>query len=220
MLLPLVLSLVAVHADTVQNHITYSDKDGFSVVEQTAGPTLGYSPTSGVKIIERDGLAFKSFNGTDSLLPYEDWRLPAQVRAADLASRLSIDEIAGLMLYSQQNRLPMTNDTYGGMSFGESGMKAWDISDSQRHFLLNDNVRHVLVSTVESPEAAARWNNNVQALIEGTNHGIPANNSSDPRHSAFQDAEFAPGAGGSLSMWSNLMGIAASFDPALIRRFS
>ena len=28
-------------------------------------------------------------------------------RAADLASRLSVDEIAGLMLYSIQNKLPM-----------------------------------------------------------------------------------------------------------------
>ena len=219
MIVPLALSLLVMNPDAVNNEITRADKDGFCVVTQTNGPTLGYNPDSGIKIIERDGFAFKSFDGTDSLLPYEDWRLPARVRAADLASRMSIDEIAGLMLYSQQNRLPMLNDTYGGVSFEESGCNAWDISDSQRSFLLNDNVRHVLVSTVESPEAAARWNNNVQALVEGTNHGIPANNSSDPRHSVFQDAEFAPGAGGKLSMWSNLMGIAAAFDPSLMRRF-
>ena len=200
-------------------NLKYIDKDGYCQVEQSDGPTLGFSPQSGVKIIQCDGLAFKSFDGSDTLLPYEDWRLPAHVRAADLASRLSIDEIAGLMLYSRQNKLPMPNDTYGGKPYDQSGMKAWDISDSQRSFLLNDNVRHVLVSTVESPEAAARWNNNIQALVEGTDHGIPANNSSDPRHSAFQDAEFAPGAGGSISMWSNLMGIAASFEPAMMRRF-
>lgn len=219
MFLSIIFTLSAMMSTPESNKISYTDKDGYREVKQADGPTLGYSPGSGVKIIERDGLAFKSFDGSDTLLPYEDWRLPAHVRAADLASRLSIDEIAGLMLYSQQNRLPMTNDTYGGKPYSESGMKAWDISDSQRAFLLNDNVRHVLVSTVESPEAAARWNNNVQALVEGTNHGIPANNSSDPRHSAFQDAEFAPGAGGALSMWSNLMGIAASFDPSLMRRF-
>ncbi len=219
MITSLIAALLVMASSLDTNKITYTDKDGYRAVEQTAGPTLGYSPTSGVKIIEKNGLAFKSFDGSDTLLPYEDWRLPAHVRAADLASRLSIDEIAGLMLYSQQNRLPMANDTYDGKPYIQSGKKAWDISDSQRSFLLNDNVRHVLVSTVESPETAARWNNNVQALVEGTNHGIPANNSSDPRHSAFQDAEFAPGAGGSLSMWSNLMGIAASFDPAMMRRF-
>lgn len=36
-------------------------KDGFNLVRQTDGPDLGYSPTSGVKIIEVDGKAFKSF---------------------------------------------------------------------------------------------------------------------------------------------------------------
>ncbi len=202
------------------NSITYEEKDGFTLVHQTEGPDLGFSNHSGVKIIEKDGFAFKSFDGTDSLYPYEDWRLSASERAADLASRLSLDEIAGLMLYSPQNKLPMPNDTYGGKPFAESGLDAWAISDGQKKFLLDDNVRHVLVSTVESPEAAARWNNAVQAMIEGRNHGIPANNSSDPRHSAFKDAEFAPGAGGQLSLWSNLLGLASTFDPQVVRRFA
>lgn len=143
---------------------------------------MSYCPTSGVKIIIVDGYAFKSYDGSDTLLPYADWRLPAETRAADLAARLSIDEIAGLMLYSRQNKLPMPDDTYDGKPFAVSGHRADDLSDGQRQFLLEDNVRHVLVSTVQSPEVAARWNNKVQALIEGRNHGIPANNSSDPRH--------------------------------------
>ena len=87
-------------------------KDGYNLVVQDGGPALGYSPKSGVKIIEVDGKYFKSFDGSDELLPYEDWRLPMAVRAADLAQRMSIDEIAGLMLYSEQNKLPMPNDTY------------------------------------------------------------------------------------------------------------
>lgn len=204
---------------TAKNVITYQDKGDHVLVHQTEGPTLGYSKTSGVKIIERDGFAFKSFDGSDNLLPYEDWRLPAEERAADLAKRLTIDEIAGLMLYSPQNKLPMPNDTYGGKPFKESGCKAWELSDGQKKFLLEDNVRHVLVSNVESVEAAARWNNLVQATVEGRTHGIPANNSSDPRHSAFHDAEFAPGAAGQLSLWSNLMGLASTFDPEVARRF-
>ncbi|MGM9859950.1 MAG: glycoside hydrolase family 3 N-terminal domain-containing protein [Muribaculaceae bacterium] len=201
------------------NIITREEKEGYILVHQSNGPTLGYCPTSGVKIIIVDGYAFKSYDGSDTLLPYEDWRLPAEERAADLAARLSIDEIAGLMLYSRQNKLPMPDDTYDGKPFADSGHLASDLSDGQLQFLLDDNVRHVLVSTVQSPEVAARWNNNVQALIEGRNHGIPANNSSDPRHSAFEDAEFSPGAGGQLSLWSNLMGLASTFDPDLVREF-
>ena len=196
-----------------KNKITEIEKDGFVLVKQTDGPDLGYSRRSGVRIIVRDGYAFKSYDGSDTLLPYEDWRLDAATRAADLASRLTIDEIAGLMLYSPQNKLPMPDDTYGGKSFADSGKKAWNLSDSQLKFLTEDNVRHVLVSVVESAETAARWNNQVQALVEGRTHGIPANNSSDPRHSAFKDAEFSPGASGQLSLWSNLIGLAATFDP-------
>ena len=181
---------------------------------------MGYSPDSGVKIIIRDGYAFKSFDGTDTLLPYEDWRLDANARAADLASRLSREEIAGLMLYSPQNRVPMVNDTYNNKPFADSGAEAWHLSDGQKKYLKDDNLRHLLVYNIDSPEAAARWNNTVQAYVEGLGHGIPANNSSDPRHSAFEDAEFAPGSGGQLSLWSNLMGLASTFDPAVVREFA
>ena len=196
------------------------EKDGYNLVHQADGPDLGYSPTSGVKIITVDGKAFKSFDGSDKLLPYEDWRLPMEDRARDLAARLSIDEIAGLMLYSIQNKLPMPDDTYAGRSFEESGMKAYDLSDAQLKFLLEDNLRHVLVSKVESPEVAARWNNKVQALVEGRTHGIPANNSSDPRHSAFADAEFSPGSDGSISLWSNMLGLASTFSPETVEEFA
>lgn len=195
------------------------EKDGYNLVVQENGPALGYSPESGAKIIMVDGKAFKSFDGSDELLPYEDWRLPMEERAEDLAKRMTIEEIAGLMLYSIQNKLPMPNDTYGGKPFEESGKKAYDLSDAQIKFLVDDNLRHVLVSTVESPEVAARWNNKVQALVEGRTHGIPANNSSDPRHSAFADAEFSPGNSGKISLWSNMLGLAATFSPEIVEEF-
>ena len=60
------------------------------------------------------------------------------------------------MLYSPQNWLPMPADTYCGKPFAESGMKPHDLSDLQRKFLIDDNVRHVLVGKVESPATDAR----------------------------------------------------------------
>lgn len=199
--------------------ITTEPKGVYTLVKVDGQTVLGFSPLSGVKIIEVDGLPFKDFLGTGELVPYEDWRLTAEERARDLASRLTIEEIAGLMLYSPQNWLPMPNDTYDGKPFAESGKKAYDLSDLQKEFLARDNVRHVLVGKVESPTTAARWSNNVQAFVEGRTHGIPANNSSDPRHSATADAEFAAGAGGKISQWSGLLGLAATFDPDLVEEF-
>ncbi len=49
------------------NIVTYEEKDGYTLVHQSQGPTLGYSKQSGAKIIMVDGLAFKSFNGSDTL---------------------------------------------------------------------------------------------------------------------------------------------------------
>lgn len=207
--------------NVMSNIITCEKNDGVLVVRQSEGPVLGIAATSSrARIIIKDGFAFKSFDGSDTLLPYEDWRLPAEIRAADLASRLDIRDIAGLMLYSRQNRLPMSDDTYCGLPYEKCGMKAWAISDSQRKFIVEDCGRHMLVSGIESPEVAARWNNAIQALCEASTFGIPANNSSDPRHSAFEDAEFSPGAAGQLSLWSNLTGLASTFSPQTVRRFA
>ena len=193
-------------------------------VTNRGGPTLGYAATSGVQLLTVDRLAFKDLNRNETLDPYEDWRRPSEDRAKDLASRMTLEQIAGLMLYSSHQAIPATRGpfgmpTYGGKPFAESGANAWDLSDNQRDFLTNDGVRHVLITSVESPEAAARWNNNVQALAEGTGLGIPANNSSDPRHRTRAEAEFNSGSGGEISMWPDSIGLAATFDPDLVQQF-
>lgn len=199
--------------------------DSFVLVEQKGGPTLGYSATSGVKTLIIDGYAFKDLNRNDSLDIYEDWRLTPEERAADLASQLSVEEIAGLMLYSSHQAVPMIESmgfgasTYDGKSFEESGAKPSDLSDDQKKFLSDDHLRAVLMTRVESPEVAATWNNNMQAFVEGLDHGIPVSISSDPRHEAKATTEFNAGAGGHISQWPTSLGLAASFDPQLMHRF-
>ena len=198
--------------------------DSFMLVEQRGGPTLGYSPSSGVKLLTVDGYAFKDLNRNDTLDAYEDWRLTPQERSANLASQLSIEEIAGLMLYSSHQSVPMKDgmgfgaSMYGGKPFGEDA-KPSDLSDDQKKFLKDDHLRAVLVTNVESPEVAAVWNNNMQAFVESLDHGIPANTSSDPRHEAKATAEFNAGAGGQISLWPTSLGLAATFDPQQVYRF-
>ena len=200
------------------------EKDSIRIVTQPGGPTLGYSATSGVKLLTVDGFAFKDLNRDGKLDPYEDWRLTPEERSVDLAAQLSVEEIAGLMLYSAHQSIPGASkgfgaSTYNGKPFDESGAAASDLSDAQRKFLVEDNVRHVLVTRVQSPEVAARWNNNVQALVESIGHGIPANNSSDPRHGTQADAEYNFGSGGQISLWPGSLGLAATFRPEVVKRF-
>lgn len=199
-------------------------RDGFSLIRNANGPTLGFSPESGVDIIERDGLYFKDLSKTGKLLPYEDWRLAAAERAGDLAARLSIEQIAGLMLYSTHQAVPfrqfgLSDATYDGKSFDESGKAMWELTDQQKEFLVQDRIRHVLVTLLQTPEAAAKWNNTMQALVEGDGTGIPVNISSDPRHgSSYTSAEFINKTG-ATSVWPQGLGMAATFDPGLCQRF-
>jgi len=72
-----------------------TEADGFRVITQKGGPTLGVSSAA---ILTDKGYAFKDLNRNGSLDVYEDWRRPALERAQDLAAQLSIEEIAGLML--------------------------------------------------------------------------------------------------------------------------
>ncbi|APA63725.1 glycoside hydrolase family 3 protein [Maribacter sp. 1_2014MBL_MicDiv] len=199
-------------------------KDGITVVSNQEGATLGHSADSGVKIIAQDRYAFKDLNKNGTLDAYEDWRLPVNERAQDLAKQMSLEDIAGLMLYSSHQSLPgrsrgFGSSTYGGKSFTESGAVASDLSDEQKKFLTDDHLRHVLITSVASPAVSAQWNNNAQAFAEGLYLGIPVNTSSDPRHGSDSYAEFNAGAGGDISMWPGTLGIAATFDPALMKQF-
>ena len=56
---------------------TVEEKDGFNLIHQDRGPVLGYSPTSGVEILTKRGLAFKDLNRNGRLDVYEDWRRSA-----------------------------------------------------------------------------------------------------------------------------------------------
>ncbi|MBR0087336.1 MAG: glycoside hydrolase family 3 C-terminal domain-containing protein [Lachnospiraceae bacterium] len=159
----------------------------FNIIENEGGKTLGYSPESGVKIIEKDGFAFKDFLGTGKLEPYEDWRLPAEERADDLAKRLSVEQVAGLMCFSA-HQFNITAE----------------VNEEQKTFL-NKHLRSVLNSAggTAPDEVQIAWSNNMQRYVEGKDFGIPCYFSSDPRN------------GRGVSDWPGNLGLAATFDPEL-----
>ena len=160
----------------------------FNVVTNEGGKTLTYSPGSGVKLIEQDGFAFKDLARTGKLLPYEDWRLPAEERAEDLAKRLSIAQIAGLMCFSVHQ-----------FNFGK------EVTEEQKEFL-GKHLRSVLNSAGMRglpDEVQIAWSNSMQAYVEGLDFGIPCYIASDPRN------------GRGVSDWPGNLSLAATFDPHL-----
>ncbi len=203
-----------------------TEADGYTIIDNGDGKQLGVAKEGGADIITEDGYAFKDFLHTGKLVPYEDWRLSYEERAKDLAARISIEDIAGLMLYSAHQMIPAVGPraavfggTYGGKKYEESGAAPWDLTDQQKKFITEDKVRHVLVTGLESTETAVRWNNKLQALAESQGFGIPANNSTDPRHTAGTEAEYMGVTGEPISKWANGIGLSASFDPEEVREF-
>ena len=203
-----------------------TEADGYTIIDNGDGKQLGVAKEGGADIITEDGYAFKDFLHTGKLVPYEDWRLSYEERAKDLAGRISIEDIAGLMLYSAHQMVPAVGPraavfggTYGGKKYEESGAASWDLTDQQKKFIMEDKVRHVLVTGLESTETAVRWNNKLQALAESQGFGIPANNSTDPRHTAGTEAEYMGVTGEPISKWANGIGLSASFDPEEVREF-
>lgn len=57
--------------------------ESVQALSESRWPVLG---TVSAPILEQDGLFFKDLARTGQLLPYEDWRLPGQTRAEDLAA--------------------------------------------------------------------------------------------------------------------------------------
>ena len=205
------------------------DKGSHIVITQDGGSTLGYNQHSGVKILTIDGFAFKDLNKNGKLDKYEDWRLSSEERAKDLASQLSLDEIAGLMLYSAHQQIPGNDKDpnpakrghYNGLTFKLTrGVAPSALTDEQLKFVGEDYVRHILITKVQNAYTAAEWNNNLQALCESVGHGVPANNSSDPRHRGSKSGDEFDAGGGSQSAWPSALGMAATFDPANIKRFA
>ncbi|MEW9095367.1 MAG: glycoside hydrolase family 3 N-terminal domain-containing protein [Clostridiaceae bacterium] len=206
---------------------TRKEIDNYIYVKNHGGKDIAYAKNSGVEILQVDGYYFKDLNKNGKLDPYEDWRLPIEDRINDLVKQMSIEQIAGLMLYSQHQAVStgeglferMFSGTYDGKSLKESGKKISDLTDQQKKFLTEDNLRHILLTVVDDAKTAAKWNNNIQAFVEEIELGIPNNISSDPRHTPNADTEFNAGSGGEISKWPEPLGLAATFDPELVRRF-
>ena len=65
--------------------------------ENENGPTIGVTTVGVIKV---DGLYFKDSNNNQTLDVFEDWREDAGVRAADMVTKMTIQEQAGFVLNS------------------------------------------------------------------------------------------------------------------------
>lgn len=152
-------------------------------------PTLGVRTKS---TIEVDGLQFRDLDGDGRLAPYEDWRLPATQRAADLVSRMTLAEKAGLMLIDTVNaRWGGGATAAAGEYIGEQHMRriifrnVVAVPGQERQ---GDDSHPFIAGSSVTPEQAAAFMNEVQELAEGSRLGIPVLAKSNARNHIDPDA--------------------------------
>lgn len=139
--------------------------DGWMKVTNDGGETLGYSPDSGVKLIQVGGYAFKDLNRNGKLDLYEDWRQEDTARAVDLANMMSVEEIAPML-------------TQGGWSSFGSSIEGSDLEYIQGGGRAGTSRSAAMPGNTST---VAAWINALQALCEGTgDYGVPATVSTDP----------------------------------------
>jgi beta-glucosidase len=170
--------------------------DGWAEVTNGEGATLGYSPSSGLALIQVDSYAFKDLNGNGVLDAYEDWRQTPAVRSVELANSMSAEEILPLMMH---------DSVFAVLPGGSDGMTAFGTSFFDD---LDLGVRSVLnFANTGAVEDVSAWNNNVQAHVEGVGYSIPVTISANPTN--FGGNSFAEN-----------IGLAASFDPDFIQQIA
>ena len=129
--------------------------DGWVKVTNQDGPTLGYSPDSGVKLLQSGGYAFKDMNKNGELDPYEDWRLDDVTRAQDLASQMSLEQCTGLMNLQFDRS-------------GSSGVMGDDVK-----YQVDHGVRAFGNNVSSSIETTVAYVNMIQAYVEALDLAIP-----------------------------------------------
>ena len=147
-------------------------------------------------IIKVNGRLFRDLNDNGTLDRYEDWRLTDEQRAADLVSRMTLEEKAGLMQITSLRG---------------------DIPD----LVENRNIRYLIIRDNPTAFELAERANTHQQTAEATRLGIPLVFTSNPRNHINPDLEFGISeAAGQFSSWPGSLGLAATNDLDLIRDFA
>lgn len=195
--------------------MTYSTREvtdgttSFVIVDNPGdGATLSYGSDSGFTLLEEtDGeytYAFKDMNGNGELDGWEDWRRDGAERAAEIAAAITTEQAQGLMLFSSHENSPQDG-----------------LTDVQRTYLSEDRLRNVLNAGSSEVEPNVTWVNEMEAYVESLatedEPYIPVNFSSDPRSDAA--GGYTEAAVGTISVWPNSLGIAATFDADTMLQF-
>jgi beta-glucosidase len=166
-------------------------------------------------VIAQDGLRFRDANGNGRLDPYEDWRLPAEQRVADLLPRMTLEQKAGMLM------IDTLNAGCAGTLDGTPALK-FVRAEKMTRFILR-NVASAKADACDGATSAGRsgftvtppqlagFHNAVQALAEAEPLGIPVLFKDNQRNHYNNDPRFGISSGaGAFTEFPREAGIAAA----------
>jgi beta-glucosidase len=199
--------------------------------------------------IDHDGLQFRDLDGDGVVSPYEDWRLPVSDRVADLVGRMTLSEKAGLMLLTSQfiganDRFKNFNPGAEPIVSEDGLLIESDIvTDTNRwakpesatyrfdppvldvagvtRGITELGLRYLILRDSPPADRVATFANRLQEIAEGTRLGIPVVLVSNPRNHVSDAAIFGVAESvANMTMWPGELGLAATGDVELVRRFA
>jgi len=177
---------------------------GCAAAPDQAQPELG---ARAKPVIEVDGLEFRDLDGNGALTPYEDWRLTADERAADLSARMTAAEKVGTLMHS----------TLPGLGGVQGRGDGYDL-EALRALVRDKHVTSFITRLTLEPAGLAEANNAAQQLAEESRLGIPLTVSSDPRNH-FQYVLGASEGGNGVTQWPELLGFGALRSAQRVEQF-
>lgn len=161
----------------------YKDAEGkWQVVDTTEA--VGRARTAEVEDEDLEYLYFKDSNRNGKLDDYENWTLEDEERAKDLVSKMTIDDLVGMMVINSRNPSNGTGKT------DETGLldenEKIQISDVEQIFggqatntygttdtITKLGLRHFILRANPDPDVLAAWINQMNIVAEKTKLGIP-----------------------------------------------
>ena len=164
-----------------------------------------------VEVIETDGFRFRDLNKNGELDVYEDSREKVEERVNDILGQMTLEEKVGMMWHPPIG-VGVEGEVLGKMDPSALNMvSAWDV-------IVNKKINHYNLFSIPDSKNLAKWYNEVQEIASQTRLGIPVTISSDPRHGInnFIGSDLL---GSDFSKWPEPIGLAATFDSALVAEF-
>lgn len=162
-----------------------------------------------------DSVTFRDLNKNGALDVYENTNAGIEERITDLISQMTLEEKAGSMFITM---IGMNTD--GSISERPTPSNPFSLLlDSNSTLVAKKGMNHFNIIQSTSAEGMATWHNNIQKLAERTRLGIPITLGTDPRHAATENI------GASIptpffSKWPSALGLAATQDTLLIKKFT